>query len=177
MKKFTLTSYEQYKRIRSIISVVFLLFLILFTFAFFKIIYSGVASKEYTKFSYGLFAANAIICNSLLAFGRSPVFIDRFDKNEQKLIYISAAMFLYAAIIGFFVSGWIYVNTDKDFAGNALIQNSSIGHQFILVSLSIGLGISVLFTISGLIFFYKWSNKAIGKVSDELKENNEKEIL
>lgn len=177
MRKFTVRSYKQYKRVKTVISIVLLIFLILFTFAFFKIVYTGVASKDYSKFSYALFAANAIICNSLLAFGRSHVFIDRFDMKEQKLIYSSAAMFLYAAIIGFFVSGWVYVNTDKDFAGNAFIQSSSIGHQFILFSLSIGLGVSILFTIAGLIYFYRWSNKSILKVSDEIKDMNENDSL
>lgn len=170
MKKLTVKNYRQFEIINNIISIAFLIIAILFTLAFFNIIYSGIENKDYTNFSYALFAANAIICNSLLAFGRSPIFIDRYDKNEQRIIYLSAAMFLYAAIISFFVSGWIYMSTDKDFAGNTLIQYGAIGHKFILVSLSISLGVSILFNIAGLIFFIKWSKKAMNKVSEEIEE-------
>jgi hypothetical protein len=164
MKKITIKSHEQYKLIKNIVSVVLLYILLLFTYTFFSIIYKGIEGKNYTTFSYALFAANAVLCNSLLAFGRSGIFIERFDKDEQKLIYFSSAMFLYAAIVGFFVSGWVYTNTDKNFMGDSFVYKTNFGHKFMLVSLSIGLGVSILFSIVGLVFFGRWVKKASDKV-------------
>ena len=130
--------------------------------------YNGIYGKDHSRFCYALFAANVVLCNSLLAFGRSPVFIERFNIQEQKLIYLSATMFLYAALFGFFLSGWIYVNTDKSFVGTDGIQSTSLGQKLMLGSLAVGLCVSVIFSIVRLGYFFKWSKKAIDKVSSEL---------
>lgn len=149
-------------------------FLVLFTYAFFLIIYEGVKNQDQTKFSYALFAANAIICNSLFAFGRSTIFMERHDAAAQKLIYLSATKFLTAAIISFFVSGWVYANTDAAFMGQSFAHKSALGYQIILISLAISLGIVIIFSIAGLYFFSKWFLKSFEKTVSSMEENRSK---
>lgn len=170
MALFTIKNRKTYKAISGIIEIVVPLAILLFVIGFIKIMYNGISGKEYSKFCYALFAANAILCNCLLAFGRSPIFIGRYSSQEQKLIYMSATMFLYAAILGFFLSGWIYVNTDKSFLGAETMQSSPWGQQFILGSLATGLSTSVILSLAGIAYFFRWSNKAFGKTCSELDE-------
>ncbi|MDN3587166.1 hypothetical protein QWY86_10835 [Pedobacter aquatilis] len=68
------------------------------------------------------------------------------------------------------MSGWVYANTDKDFLGNGDLQSHIIGKYILLVSLALGVGISIIFSIAGIIFFFKWANSAFSNASKDLKE-------
>lgn len=171
MGKFQV-NYTWYKRIYFIMQIIVPSFIILFLAAFFVIIYESIQSKDHSEIGYALFAANAISCNCLLAFGRSPIFMNRFEEREQRLIYNAAAMFLYSTIISLFVSAYIYANTDKGFGKNEIVGTVT-GQWIINISVAVGLGISILFSIAGVIFFFRWAKKASDKTGDEMeKEHN-----
>lgn len=171
MALFKINNPTTYRFILTAIQIIFSIIIVLFVYAFFNIMYKAFEKRhDYSSFCYSLFAANAIICNNLFGFGRSHIFMERFTFKEQKSVYFSAVMFLYAAICSFIMSGWVYANTDKDFLGNGDLQSHIIGKYILLVSLALGVGISIIFSIAGIIFFFKWANSAFANASKDLKE-------
>ena len=170
MALFTTNNPKVFKFVALVIKFLIPFFLLIFIYVFFSFIYKGIATKNYNQFCYALFVANGITCNCLLGFGRSQVFISRSNEVEQKWIYFSACMFLTSAIIGFFLSGWIYVITDKDFFNSSFLVNNYIGHQIIMISLTIGLGISIILSIIGIVYFFKWINKATDDLNEQIKK-------
>ena len=168
MRKLKVNSYRQYKIIKAVLNTIITAFLIIFIIVFFAFLHEKIVNKDYTKFIYAFFAANAIITNILFAFGRSPIFMTRYNEKEQKLIYRSATMFLCAAMISFFVCGYVYVNTNSDFVSD--FHSIYIVKQIISISFTVGVGFVVLLSVSGFIFFYLWLRKSMDKVNDEFEK-------
>lgn len=167
MALFKVKSLKKYKFIISIFEWIVIFIFILIGLVFIKLVYDGVEAKDQASFCYGLFAANAIICNVLFGLGRSPVYLERFNSAEQKLVYLASLRFLYAAILTFVMSGWIYVNKDQSFFGEAWLQSSEFGKIILNWSLAVGITISIGFSVSGIILFYKWTQIAMDKFNSE----------
>lgn len=144
---------------------------LIFFIAFFKIIYEGLEKiDDYTGFCYALFAANAIICNTLFNLGRSLIFIKKFGDEEQMLIYNSGLMFLYASILTFLISGYAYFSTANHFASNSFIHNLPYVNIIIILSLTLFVGSSIICSISGLVYFFKWFSRALEISAKKSKE-------
>lgn len=172
MALFTIKNPKVFNVFSKILFMIIPFVLGLFVVAFIILIYQGVESKDLTKFCYGLFAANAIICSSLLSLGRSPYFVSRYSLEEQKPIYWAGIMFLYSTIISFLIVGWIFVNTDTDFFGKEWPQSSELGHIIIMISYSLGILLIVLFSIIGIFYFFKWSRIASKRMRSEMNEGS-----
>lgn len=171
MRNFKL-SYQQYQFISTVVGGVVLIIALLFIYVFFAMIYRIIDGKEYTTFSYALLAANAVICSILLAFGRSPVFIERHKGKGEQLVYFAALMFMYAAIISFIISGWAYVNTDKSFHSASWLGKKLSNAKFIAISFTIGIGIAITFSLGGVIYFFRWTRLAIKQFSRDMDKEN-----
>jgi|GEM_PF-4014370 len=156
---------------------VIIFFSAIFIYTYFSFIYKIIITEDkvaYTKFSYALFAANAVAASCLFAFGRSPVFILRFFGKGEKIIYQSGTMFLFATLIGFFLSGWSYMITYVSFENISNLIPKSFDEKYNKIYFSVCFGIILLFSIAGLFNFLKWATLANKLLSTEKEAENKK---
>ena len=182
MRKLKADSFIGYL-ISDIIKIVvffLVLFLLLFIYVFFVLIHKIIIGIDITKlveFIYALFLANVAATTMLFALERSPTFNDISDKTSKKLIYYSSIMFLCAAFISLFNSAYAYINIASDVTKDNFVSNE-ISMQIEIVSVTGATGLSVIFSMAGLIILFICSIKAMKKItSDKKNKNNSKDEI
>jgi hypothetical protein len=147
-----------------IITIILIIPIILFI-SFCVFVYRDLKASMTPNYAYALFAANALATNLILNLGRSPVFLKDYSEiKHQRLIYRSAVMFLFSAFLSLFTAGYIYLEKSEQ---TLPLLAKDINDTLVLSFVSVITALSIIFTIIGLTYFFRWCYIAVKLFLDE----------
>lgn len=111
------------------------------------IIYKDMIRHDPSVYSYGLFIGSSIIANTLLAIGRSPVFLIKHPKiKEQEYFYNAAMNFFASSLLAIFASLMSYFVVNYSTEEKLSVENLNV----IFIMISIILAFSSFCIIAGV---------------------------